>query len=218
MTVDPAVMPGLLLQLAALAAVGHVIVRAVLRQSDERVALAQGLVVGPALWGLIVNFVLYVVPGMAGAAIGWGVTLALGAILAWHGRGRIHVQPRTIAGFTVAVLALAWAALASRQLLTVTDPHMHLGLSGWLRAGGFPPEASWSPGMPLHYHHVVDLLVGLLAPPTGPNPAFVNELLGVYAWVSFTLVVVTARWWCAGPGGSRCSLRRWCSRPAYGPG
>ena len=185
-----------------LAAVGYVIARVALRQDDERMALAQGLVVGLALWGLIVNFVLYVVPGMAGAAIGWGVMLALGAVLAWRGRGRISVQPRTIAGFTVAVLALGWVGLASRQQVIVTDPYMHLGLSGWLRAGGFPPEAPWNPGMLLHYHHGVDLLVGLLAPPMGPDPAFVNELLGVYAWVSFVLVVATAlavrgSWWVA---------------------
>ena len=54
LTVDPAVLPGLLLllaELAALAAVGYVVVRVALRQDDERMALAQGLVVGPALWG-----------------------------------------------------------------------------------------------------------------------------------------------------------------------
>ena len=195
MTVDPAVVPGLLLfaaELAVLAAVGYVIARVVLRQSDERMALAQGLVVGLALWALIVNFVLYVVPGMAGAAIGWGVMLALGAILAWRGRGRIHAQPRTVAGFTVAVLALAWVALASRQQVIVADPYLHLGLPGWLRAGGFPPETGWNPGIPLRYHHGIDLLAGMLAPPTGPDPAFVDELLGVYAWVSFVLVTVTA--------------------------
>ena len=50
MIVDPAVIPGLLIlaaELAALAAVGYVVVRVALRQSDDRVALAQGLVVGP---------------------------------------------------------------------------------------------------------------------------------------------------------------------------
>ncbi|MCY4114242.1 MAG: hypothetical protein OXG33_09945 [Chloroflexi bacterium] len=195
MTVDPAVVPGLLLlaaEFAALAAIGYVIVRVALRQDDEPMALAQGLVVGPALWGLIVNFVLYVVPGLAGAAIGWGVMLALGAILVWRAPRPLRPGSRTVAGFTVAVLALAWAGLASRQQVIVTDPYMHLGLSGWLRAGGFPPEAPWNPGMLLHYHHGVDLLAGLLAPPTGPDPAFVNELLGVYAWVSFALVTVTA--------------------------
>lgn len=195
MTIDPAVIPGLLLLtagLAALAAVGYVIVRVVLRQDDERMALAQGLVVGLALWGVITNFVLYVVPGMAGAAVGWGVVLALGALVVWRAPRPIRPSWRTVAGFAVAVLALSWAALASRQQLTVTDPFLHLGLPASLRAGVFPPEAFWNPGMPLHYHHGVDLLVGLLAPPMGPDPAFVNELLGVFGWVSFVLVVVTA--------------------------
>ena len=87
MTVDPAVIPGFLLlaaELGVLAAVGYVVVRVALRQDDERMALAQGLVVGLALWGLITNFVLYAVPGMAGAAVGWGVTLVLGGVLAWR--------------------------------------------------------------------------------------------------------------------------------------
>ena len=76
MIVDPSVLPGLLLlaaELAALATVGFVVVRTALRQDDELSALAQGLVVGPALWGLIVNFVMYAVPGLAGAAVGWAV-------------------------------------------------------------------------------------------------------------------------------------------------
>ena len=87
MTVDPAVIPGLLLlaaEFAALAAVGYVVVRVALRQTDDRMALAQGLVVGLALWGLITNFVLYAVPGLAGAAVGWGLTLILGTVLAWR--------------------------------------------------------------------------------------------------------------------------------------
>ena len=46
------VVPGLLFLLAefaALAGVGYVIVRVALRETDPRVALAQGLVVGPAI-------------------------------------------------------------------------------------------------------------------------------------------------------------------------
>ena len=75
MTIDPTVVPGLLLiaaEFAALAAVGYVIVRAVLRQHDERMALAQGLVVGPALWGVITNFVLYGRPGIGRCGRGLG--------------------------------------------------------------------------------------------------------------------------------------------------
>ena len=36
------------------------------------------------------------------------------------------------------------------------------------------------------------MLSGLLAPPIGPDPAFVMELMGVYAWMSLFLIVVTA--------------------------
>ena len=91
----------------------------------------------------------------------------------------------------VVVLALLWAALASRQLLWFSDPQLHLGMAGAFRAGVFPPELSWIPGDPMRYHHGVQLLFGLLTPPFGPDVAFTAEVLGAYAWVSFTLVVVT---------------------------
>ena len=194
MIVDPAVMPGLLLlaaELAALAAVGYVVVRVALRQIDERAALAQGLVVGPAIWGLITNFVLNLVPGLAGAAIGWSVTLVLGTILAWRAPRSVWPRPRVAAAFAVAVLALLWLTLAGRQLLESPDPTLHLGLSAWIRAGGFPPEMPWNPGLPVRYHHGADLLVGLLTPPIGPDLAFVQELLGAFAWTAFALVVAT---------------------------
>ncbi len=195
MIVEPAVVPGLLLlaaQLATLAAVGYVVVRVALRQSDERAALAQGLVVGPAIWGLIANFALYAVPGLAGAAIASGITLALGAVLVWRTCLPIRPRPRVAAVFAVAVLALLWLTLASRQLLESPDPTLHLGLAAWIRAGGFPPELPWNPGHLVRYHHGVDLLVGLLTPPIGPDLAFVQELLGAYAWTAFALVAVTA--------------------------
>ena len=195
MTVDPAVLPGLLLLAAefiALAAVGYVVVRVALRQDDGLMALAQGLVVGLALWGLITNLVLYAVPGLAGAAVGWGGTLALGALLVWRAPARIRPEPRMAAGFVAVVLALLWVALASHQLTLIADETNHLGLGAWIRAGGFPPELHWNPGIPLRYHHGIDLLIGLLAPPFGPDLAFVTELLGAYAWTSFILVVVTA--------------------------
>ena len=195
MIVEPAVIPGLLLlaaELAALAAVGYVIVRVALRQRDERMALAQGLVVGLALWGVITNFTLYVVPGLAGAAVGWGVTLAIGAGLAWRGSSRIRPRWRLAAGFALAVVALVLVALASRQLMGVPHPELRLGLAAWIRAGGFPPELAWSPGAPLRFHHGPDVLVGLLAPPAGPDLALVTELLSALTWTSFVLVVTTA--------------------------
>ena len=195
MTVDPAVLPGLLLlaaELAVLAAVGYIVVRVALRQDDELSALAQGLVVGPALWGITVNFVMYAVPGLAGAAVGWGVTLMLGAALAWRSPGRVRVSARTVAGFTGVVLVLGWVALASRQLLPATDIHASLGLAASIRAGGFPVSLPWHPEATASYHYGASLLAGLLMPPDGPDLAFVWELLGAYAWVSFALVVGTA--------------------------
>ena len=111
MTVDLAVVPGLLLlaaELLALAVVGFIVARVALRQTDDRLALAQGLVVGLALWGLIVSLALYAVPGMAGAVVGWVITLAIGVGLAWRARRPIRPRPRVAAGFAVAALALYW--------------------------------------------------------------------------------------------------------------
>ena len=194
MTIDPAVIPGFLLliaELIALAAVGFVVVRVALRQTDDRLALAQGLVVGLALWGLIVNVVMYAVPGLAGAVLGWGITLALGAGLAWRAPASLRLRGRTLAGFAIGVVALFWAALTSRQLLGIPDVTIHMGLAASIRAGGFPPELPWNPGMPAPYHYGLDLLVGLLTPPVGPDLAFVTEFLGAYIWMSFALLVIT---------------------------
>ncbi len=194
MTVDGAVIPGLLLlaaELVALAAVGYVVARTVLRQSDERMALAQGLVIGPALWGLIANVAMYPLPGLAGLLAAWGIALALGVSLVWRAPQPIRPQLRTTAGFVVAVLGVFWVALACRQMLSLADWQLHLGLAASIRAGGFPPVLPWEPGMPAPYHYGFDMLVGLLAPPVGPDLAFVTELLGAYVWMSLALTVVT---------------------------
>ena len=194
--VDAEVLPGLLLlaaELTALAAVGFVVVRVALQQKDELSALAQGLVVGPALWGIVVNFVMYVVPGLTGAAVGWGVVLVLVGVLAWKSPHRVRPTPRTVAGFCGAIVVLGWAALASRQLLAVAaDLHVSLGLAASIRAGGFPVTQPWQPETAASYHYGASLLTGLLAPPRGPDLSFVWELMGVYAWVSFAMVVGTA--------------------------
>lgn len=195
MIVDPDVLPGLLLltaQFIALAAVGYLVVRVVLRQADDLLALAQGLVVGLALWGILVNFVLYALPGLAGAAVGWSVVLAIAAVLAWRAPRPLQPRPRTLAWFVVAGLALFWAALASRQLLVVQDWSIQLGLAASIRAGTFPPELPWHPGTPVRYHHAPSLLVGMLTPPVGPDQAFVSELLDAYSWTSLVLVLATA--------------------------
>ena len=197
MTVDPAVVPGLLLlalELLALAAVGYVVARVALRQSDDRLALAQGLVIGPALWGLTVNFALHLLPGMAGALAGWTIVLALGASLAWHAPQIVRPRLRTTMMFAAVALIVFWAILASRQLLHITDAETHLGLAAFIREGGWPPILSYNPGQPLLYHYGADLLIGLLAPPDGPDLPFTTELLGAHAWTGFALVVAMLLW------------------------
>ena len=194
MTVDAGVVPGLLLLAAeflALAAVGFVVARVALRQTDDRLALAQGLVIGLALWGLIVNFAMHLLPGLAGALAGWIVVLALGAGLAWRARQDLHVPARTLAGFGLAGAAIFWVALASRQLLIIPDEVLHTTLPATIRAGGWPPMLSWNPDLSLAYHHGVDLLIGLLTPPIGPDLAFTTELVGAYAWTSLVLLAAT---------------------------
>ena len=195
MTVDPSIVPGLLLLLAelvALAGVGYVIVRVALRETDHRVALAQGLVVGPAIWGVVVNLVMYALPGMRGAVAGWVFVLALAAVLVWRSPNPLRPQLRTAALFALAVLALFWTALASRQAYGIPDPHTHLGLAASIRAGLFPPELPWNPGVSAPYHYGVTMLIGLLTPPFGPYLPFGEELLSAYAWICFALVVTTA--------------------------
>lgn len=195
MTLDPAVVPGLLLllaQLAVLAAVGYVVARVALRQTDEPMALAQGMVIGPALWGLAVSFILHVTPGLAGALVGWGITLGLGAVLAWRTPHPIRPRPRLTAGFALVAVAVLGVAMASRQTMAIVDPYQALGVGAAIRAGAFPPELSWNPGIPLRYHFGVDMMTGLLAPPQGPDLAFVSELLGAYFWTSLALIVVTS--------------------------
>lgn len=195
MTVDPAVIPGLLLlaaELLALAAVGYVVARTVLRQRDERLALAQGLVIGPALWGFVVNVVLYALPAPAGVVAAWVLTLALAADLVRRAGEPLRPGPRTTAAVLVAALAIFWVALAGRQLLTIVEDFLHLGLAASIQAGGYhPPAFPWSPDLPAAYHYGANLLVGLLAPPFGPDLALVTEVLGAYLWMSFALVVGT---------------------------
>ncbi len=186
------------MEFLALAAAGFVVARVALRQTDERIALAQGMVIGPALWGLIVNFVLCVLPGRAGALAGWVVLLALDAGMIWQTPHLVRPKLRTVAGFAAVALAVFWVALAARQLLQIPDADIHLGPSAFIRAGGWPLVLPWIPDQPLIYHYGVDLLVGLLAPPFGPDLLFTTEVLGAYVWTSFALVVATLLHRCAG--------------------
>ena len=65
----------------------------------------------------------------------------------------------------------------------------------------------WNPSQPAPYHYGIDMLVGLLAPPAGPDLAFVNELLGAYIWTSLALVV----------GARIFKLGGWVGALALGP-
>ena len=188
-------LPGLLLlagEFVALAAVGFVVARVALGQRDDLAALAQGMVIGLALWGLAVNFVSYLWPGYASALAAWVVIAAVGAHMAWRGRVDVRTSGRATTGCLVAFLALFWIALAGRQLLPNPDPYIHHGFIGGIRAGwAHPPELPWNPGLAVPYHYAVDLLIGLLTPPIGPDPAFVTELVGAYLWTSYALIVGT---------------------------
>ena len=195
MTVDPTVLPGLFILLAellALAVVGFIVARVALGQTDDRMALAQGLVIGPALWGLLVNFLIHLLPGLAGALAGWVILvgLAAGCVLR-QGCRAPRVGWRTLAGFAVAALAVFWAALAVRQMLPLPDTS-HAALAATIRAGGSASEFPWNPGVSAPWHHGPSLLMGLLAPQVGPDLAFTIEVLGAYAWLAFVLIVGTA--------------------------
>ncbi len=192
MTVDPAVVPGLFLlalELLILAAVGYIVARVALRQSDDLVALAQGMLIGPALWGLIANFVLHLVPGRGGALVSWMALLALATGLAWRSRRPFRPKLVNALGFAAVALVVFFAMLAARQLLHITDAENHLGLAAYIREGGWPPVFSFNPGQSLLYHYGADLLIGLLAPPIGPELPFTTELLGAYVWTGFALAV-----------------------------
>ncbi|MCY3785071.1 MAG: hypothetical protein OXG79_14985 [Chloroflexi bacterium] len=195
MLVDFAIVPGLLLfaaELLVLAGVGYLIARVALRQTDDVLALAQGLVIGLGVWGVIVNFVVYLIPGLAGALVGWVVVLATGAGLVWHAPDRIRLQPRAAAAIAVVALALLLVTLAGRQLEPISHTATQWGLASTMRAGGLhPPQLPWHPGMAAPYHYGFDLLVGFLTPPVGPDPALVTELLSAYVFVSYALIVGT---------------------------
>jgi hypothetical protein len=192
MTIDPAVVPGLLLlalELLALGAVGFVVARVALRQDNDLTALAQGLVIGPALWGLVVNFAMRVAPGGAGALVGWAVVAATAGGLVWRAPKAVRVQRRQVLGFFIAAIGLFWVVLAGRQTLSIVDAYLHLGLASSIRSGVFPPAFPWHPELPAPYHYGADMLIGLLAPPFGPDLAFTTELFEAYAWTSLALLV-----------------------------
>ena len=194
MTVDPGVLPGLLLlglEMLALAVVGYIVARVALRQPYAPLALAQGLVIGPAIWGLVANFLFYPLPGPAGTVGSWLATLAFGAWLVWRTPNAWRMPPREVAVFAATVLVLFWVALAARQLLMTPDASLRLGLAASIQAGSWPPAIPWSPWQPVPYHYGAALLAARLAPPVGPDLAFTTELLGAYAWTSLAMIIGT---------------------------
>ncbi len=195
MTLDATVLPALLLlaaELLALSTVGYVVARVALRQSDDRMALAQGLAIGPALWGLIANFVMYLVPGRAGALLGWLIVSALGAVLLWRSETSIRPRWKTVLGLAIAGSLVFSISLAARQLHWIVDSHIHLGLSALTQAGHWPLALPWSPDQPFIYHYGFDMLVGLLSPSDSLSMAFTTELLGAYVWTALALTVATS--------------------------
>ena len=192
MTLDPTVVPGLLLlalELLALAAVGYGVARVALRQDDHLMALAQGLAIGIALWGLTASLVLHAVPGRAGALLTWVLLLAPSLWLGWRRRRELPINRTAAASFAAASLSVFAVALAARQTLIVSDAFIRFGLAAPIQAGVWPPILPWSPWQPVPYHYGTDMLVGLLAPPAGPDLAFTKELLDAAAWTSLAMLV-----------------------------
>ena len=194
MTVDSTIIPGLLFllfELMTLAAVGFVVARTLLRHDDGLMALAQGLILGLALWALIANFVMLLVPGVPGAAIAWATTLAGTIGLAWRTPRALQISVHLAVKFAIGAVVLFWTALASRQLLPIVDAYLHLSLASSIRAGIFPPEFSWHPGEPAPYHYGSNLVTAMLAPPFGPDLALTTEVVDAYIWTSLAIVLIT---------------------------
>ena len=195
MTVDPTVLPGLSLlaaELLALAAVGYVVARVVLGQTNGPMALAQGLVIGPALWGLLANFLLRILPGGLGALAAWVAALVLVTWLVRRAPHAWRMSPLGVAQFAAGTLAVFGVALAARQLLVIPDASLRLGLAASIQAGNWPPAIPWSPWQPVPYHYGDGLLAALLAPFSGPDLAFTTEVLGAYAWTCLAVITGTA--------------------------
>ena len=175
-------------ELVALTTFGYIVNRVALQQTDERRALTHALIVGPSMWMLIVNLLLNIAPGRHGVLISWIAVLIISFVLVKRA-STLLPRTRTLAGFIGAFLILFWIMLAARQLMTIPDPGIHLGLSSYFQAGGWPPATPWNPDIRVHYHHGLDLLIGMLAPPMGPDFVLVTEVIGAYIWTCFALIV-----------------------------
>ena len=74
----------MLAQLLILSAAGAGVIRSVWPNVAPNVARSAGLLAGPALFGAVTAFAMYLVPGTAGVAAGWAVVLAVAIGVAWR--------------------------------------------------------------------------------------------------------------------------------------
>ena len=192
----------MLAQLLILSAAGTGIIRSVWPHLAPDVARAAGLLTGPALFGAVTAFGMYLTPGAVGIAIGWAVVLALAVGVA----RRHRLPPKTLLPgwrFGVLWLAVFVIALAARQQYWIPDAMVHTPLSASLMAGAFPPRFPWTPDVPAIYHFLPELAIGALNVGFGPGLALTTEILGAFVAAALAVLVVAAA---ADLGASRLTM------------
>ena len=192
----------MLAQLLILSAAGAGVIRSVWPNVAPNVARSAGLIAGPALFGAVTAFAMYMVPGTAGVAAGWAVVLAVAIGVIWrHG-----LPPKTLLPgwhFGVLWLVVFVIALAARQQYWIPDAMVHAPLSASLLAGTFPPQFPWTPDVPAIYHFLPELVIGALNVGLGPGLALTTEILGAFVAAALAVLVVAAA---ADLGASRLTM------------
>ena len=192
----------MLAQLLILSAAGAGVIRSVWPNVAPNVARSAGLLAGPALFGAVTAFAMYLVPGTAGVAAGWAVVLAVAIGVAW----RQGLPPKTLLPewhFGVLWLVVFVIALAARQQYWIPDAMVHAPLSASLLAGTFPPQFPWTPDVPAIYHFLPELVIGALNVGLGPGLALTTEILGAFVAAALAVLVVAAA---ADLGASRLTM------------
>ena len=192
----------MLAQLLILSAAGAGVIRSVWPNVAPNVARSAGLIAGPALFGAVTAFAMYLVPGTAGVAAGWAVVLAVAIGVAW----RQGLPPKTLLPewhFGVLWLVVFVIALAARQQYWIPDAMVHAPLSASLLAGTFPPQFPWTPDVPAIYHFLPELVIGALNVGLGPGLALTTEILGAFVAAALAVLVVAAA---ADLGASRLTM------------
>ncbi len=190
--IEAGLLPGfslLAVEIGAIAVLGYVVVRGLMGQAAGYLAAFQGLIVGLALWGVLMNAAFYVLPGVYGLILAWLVAAVLTATLIWKRR----VEPRptlsAAASFAAIFIAVFWISLSARQLLWVPDIGAHIPLTASMMAGNFPPTFPWNPNEPAFYHYGPDLIIGGLEAGTGLGYVLVTEVLGALSVTTLFLIV-----------------------------